>query len=122
MSTATLDTGGRHSGGQAAAAALPLSGTMTGFWLSVRFILRRNWLRLLIWAAVLAVMIPVVYDSQQQAFPTQADRDAYAGVANTPAVAAMTGLPYAAGSLGGILVIKIWMTLAVAIGFAVIFN
>lgn len=121
MSTATLDAGGRHSGRQAAAGALPLSGTMTGFWLSVRFILRRNWLRLLIWAAVLAVMIPVVYDSQQQAFPTQADRDAYAGVANTPAVAAMTGLPYAAGSLGGILVIKIWMTLAVAIGFAVIF-
>ena len=42
-------------------------------------------------------------------------------VANTPAVAAMTGLPYAAGSLGGILVIKIWMTLAVALGFAAIF-
>lgn len=97
------------------------SGTMTGFWISVRFILRRNWLRLVIWAAVLAVMIPVVYDSQQQAFPTQAARNAYAQVANTPAVAAMTGLPYAAGSLGGILVIKIWMTLAVALGFASIF-
>ncbi|POH57004.1 ABC transporter permease [Arthrobacter glacialis] len=95
--------------------------TMTGFLLCVRFILRRNWLRLLVWAAVLAVMIPVVYDSQQQAFPTQAARDAYAQVANTPAVAAMTGLPYAAGSLGGILVIKIWMTLAVALGFASIF-
>ena len=97
------------------------SGTMTGFWTSVRFILRRNWLRLIIWAAVLAVMIPVVYNSQQEAFPTQAARDAYAQVANTPAVAAMTGLPYAAGSLGGILVIKIWMTLAVALGFASIF-
>jgi len=94
---------------------------MTGFWTSVRFILRRNWLRLIIWAAVLAVMIPVVYNSQQEAFPTQAARDAYAQVANTPAVAAMTGLPYAAGSLGGILVIKIWMTLAVALGFASIF-
>lgn len=95
--------------------------TLTGFWLCVRFIARRNWLRLLIWAAVLAVMIPVVYDSQQQAFPTQAARDAYAQVANTPAVAAMTGLPYAAGSLGGILVIKIWMTLAVALAFASLF-
>lgn len=95
--------------------------TLTGFWLCVRFIVRRNWLRLIIWAAVLAVMIPVVYDSQQQAFPTQAARDAYAQVANTPAVAAMTGLPYAAGSLGGILVIKIWMTLAVALAFASLF-
>ncbi|MHA7268961.1 ABC transporter permease [Arthrobacter sp. HLT1-20] len=114
MSTATL---GAHS----AARAVPPWGTMTGFLLCVRFILRRNWLRLLVWAVVLAVMIPVVYDSQQQAFPTQAARDAYAQVANTPAVAAMTGLPYAAGSLGGILVIKIWMTLAVALGFASIF-
>lgn len=114
MSTATL-------GAHRAARALPASSTMTGFWLCVRFILRRNWLRLLVWAAVLAVMIPVVYDSQQQAFPTQAARNAYAQVANTPAVAAMTGLPYAAGSLGGILVIKIWMTLAVALGFASLF-
>ncbi|MFI5084542.1 MAG: ABC transporter permease [Actinomycetales bacterium] len=97
------------------------SGTMTGLGAMVRFVLRRNWLRLLVWAAVLAAMIPVVYDSQQKAFPTQAARDSYAQVANTPAVAAMTGLPYAAGSLGGILVIKIWMTLAVALAFASVF-
>lgn len=94
---------------------------MTGFLRCVRFILRRNWLRLLLWAFVLAAMIPVVVDSQRQAFPTQAARDAYAEVANTPALAAMTGLPYAAGSLGGILVIKIWMTLAVALAFASLF-
>ncbi|KAA0976426.1 ABC transporter permease [Paeniglutamicibacter gangotriensis] len=97
------------------------TGSVAGVGTAVKFILRRNWLRLLIWAAVLAVMIPIVYGSQQEAFPTQAARDAYAQVANTPAVAAMTGLPYAAGSLGGILVIKIWMTLAVALGFASIF-
>ncbi|MEV8181207.1 ABC transporter permease [Specibacter sp. NPDC078692] len=106
---------------RAVAQVLPRSRATTGFWLCARFILRRNWLRLGIWAAVLALMIPVVYDSQQQAFPTQAARNAYAQVANTPAVAALTGLPYAAGSLGGILVIKIWMTLAVALGFASIF-
>ena len=114
MSTATL-------GSPARSGARPASGTMTGLVICVRFILRRNWIRLLVWAGVLAVMIPVVYSSQQQAFPTQAARDAYAQVANTPAVAAMTGLPYAAGSLGGILVIKIWMTLAVALAFASIF-
>lgn len=104
-----------------AAAAPAAAGILAGFGLSVRFILRRNWLRLLIWALVLALMIPIVYSSQQEAFPTQAARDAYANVANTQAIAAMTGLPYAAGSLGGILVIKIWMTLAVALGFAAIF-
>lgn len=114
MSTATL-AGRAISGSSASSGSLAGLGTATGF------ILRRNWLRLIIWAAVLALMIPVVYDSQQRAFPTQAARDAYSQIANTPAVAAMTGLPYAAGSLGGILVIKIWMTLAVALGFASIF-
>ncbi len=116
MSTAVLGASRRPR-----AAVGPLAGTMAGFLVCVRFILHRNWLRLVVWAAVLAVMIPIVYDSQQAAFPTQAARDAYANVANTPAIAAMTGLPYAAGSLGGILVIKIWMTLAVALGFASIF-
>ena len=114
MSTATLRGG-------AVSRSSTATGSLTGLGTAMRFILRRNWLRLLVWAAVLAMMIPVVYDSQQQAFPTQGARDAYAQVANTPAVAAMTGLPYAAGSLGGILVIKIWMTLAVALGFASIF-
>lgn len=107
--------------GRAARGTSVSTGSLAGVGTAVKFILRRNWLRLLIWAAVLAVMIPIVYGSQQEAFPTQASRDAYAQVANTPAVAAMTGLPYAAGSLGGILVIKIWMTLAVALGFASIF-
>ncbi len=118
MSSAVVGTAG---GPRTSRAALPVSGTLTGFWLCVAFILRRNWLRLIVWAAVLALMIPIVYGSQQHAFPTQAARDAYANVANTPAIAAMTGLPYAAGSLGGILVIKIWMTLAVALAFASIF-
>lgn len=85
------------------------------------FILRRNWLRLLVWAVVLVGMIPLVYESQRAAFPTQADRVAYASIANTPSVAALTGTPYAADTLGGILVLKIWMTLAVTLAFATIF-
>jgi ABC-2 type transport system permease protein len=92
-----------------------------GFGIMVRFILRRNWLRMLIWTIVLAGMVVIVVQSQRVAFPTQADREAYASIANTPAVAALTGLPYAASTLGGILNIKIWMTLAVALAFAVIF-
>ena len=93
----------------------------TGFVIMVRFILRRNWLRMLIWLIVLAGMVVLVIDSQRELFPTQAARDAYAQVANTPAIAALTGLPYAAGTLGGILNIKLWMTLAVALALAVIF-
>jgi len=92
-----------------------------GFGIMVRFILRRNWLRMLIWTIVLAGMIAVVVQSQRVAFPTQADRDAYAAIANTPSVAALTGLPYAASTLSGILNIKLWMTEAVALAFALIF-
>lgn len=92
-----------------------------GLGIMVRFILRRNWLRMLIWTVVLAGMIALVVESQRVAFPTQAARDAYAAIANTPAVAALTGLPYAASTLGGILNIKLWMTEAVALAFAVIF-
>ncbi|MBX3067945.1 MAG: ABC transporter permease [Cryobacterium sp.] len=95
--------------------------TLSGFWMLVWFIVRRNWLRMLVWLVVLAGMIPLVIDSQRELFPTQAAREAYAQVANTPAVAAMTGLPYAAATLGGILNIKLWMTEAVALAFAVIF-
>ncbi|HEU4850133.1 MAG TPA: hypothetical protein VFS93_06960, partial [Terrimesophilobacter sp.] len=77
--------------------------TATGMGTMMRFIVRRNWLRMLIWLVVLAGMIPLVIDSQRELFPTQDARDAYARVANTPAIAALTGLPYAAGTLGGIL-------------------
>src|SRR5580698_10279510 len=89
--------------------------------LAFRFLLRRNWVRMLVWVLILAGLIAIVIVSQRQAFPTQADRTAYAAIANTPSVAALTGLPYAAGTLGGILNIKIWMTDAVALAFAVIF-
>ncbi|MGI9823382.1 ABC transporter permease [Agromyces sp. Marseille-Q5079] len=95
--------------------------TFAGFPDLTAFILRRNWLRLALWIVVLVAMVAMVFESQRVAFPTQESRDAYAAVANTPAVAALTGLPYGAGTLGGILNIKIWMTLAVSIGFASIF-
>lgn len=93
----------------------------TGMGTMMRFIVRRNWLRMLIWLVVLAGMIPLVIDSQRELFPTQEARDAYAQVANTPAIAALTGLPYAAGTLGGILNIKLWMTVAIALSLAVVF-
>ncbi|SEB49888.1 ABC-2 type transport system permease protein [Paramicrobacterium humi] len=112
---------GRHVTPAAVRPAASVVSTAVGTGTMLRFVLRRNWLRMLIWIIVLAGMVPLVYSSQQEAFPTQAARDAYAQVANTPSVAALTGLPYAAGSLGGILVIKLWMTLAVGMAFAVVF-
>lgn len=97
------------------------SDVFAGWTTAAAFIARRNWLRMLVWFIVLAGLIAIVVVSQRATFPTQADRTAYSHIANTPAVAAMTGLPYAAGSIGGILNIKIWMTDAIALAFAVIF-
>lgn len=90
---------GRHVTPAAVRPAASVVSTAVGTGTMLRFVLRRNWLRMLIWIIVLAGMVPLVYSSQQEAFPTQAARDAYAQVANTPSVAALTGLPYAAGSL-----------------------
>lgn len=100
---------------------LPSASTLQGWQTMMLFILRRNWLRLLLWAVALVSMIPLVYESQRAAFPTPADRKAYASIANTPSVAALTGTPYAADTLGGILVLKIWMTLAITLAFATMF-
>lgn len=119
MSSSTLTT--KRTGTDAVPASSAFRNASAGFGIMVRFILRRNWLRMIIWLLVLAGMIVLVIDSQRELFPTQADRDAYAQVANTPAVAALTGLPYAAATLGGILNIKLWMTVAIALSFAVIF-
>ncbi|TDW29065.1 ABC-2 type transport system permease protein [Cryobacterium psychrophilum] len=122
MSTVTPSV--RERSGEAGAHASRrgrISDVYAGFGMMLRFLLQRNWLRMLIWVIALVGMIALVVQSQRVAFPTQADRDAYAGIANTPAVAALTGLPYAASTLGGILNIKLWMTVAVALAFAVIF-
>ncbi|MBN9150433.1 MAG: ABC transporter permease [Micrococcales bacterium] len=117
----TTSTAARTHSAPPAVSSNAFTNASTGFGIMVRFILRRNWLRMLIWLVVLAGMVVLVIDSQRELFPTQADRDAYALVANTPAIAALTGLPYAAGTLGGILNIKLWMTMAIALSFAVIF-
>lgn len=97
------------------------SHAFTGFWTMCRFFLRRNWVRMLVWIIVLTALVPATNASQREAFPTEQSREEYAQIANTPAVASMTGLPYAADTYGGILVIKLWMTIAVAAVFAVIF-
>ncbi|CAN5121436.1 exporter of polyketide antibiotics [soil metagenome] len=85
------------------------------------FVLRRNWLRLAIWLVVLTGMIPLTYASLSSTFPTARSREAYAAIANTPSVAALTGMPYAANTLGGIVVLKILMTVGVTLAFATVF-
>ena len=64
----------------AVAVARPTSGShdFAGWTTAAAFLLRRNWLRMLVWVIVLAGLIAIVIVSQRQTFPTQADRTAYA--------------------------------------------
>lgn len=94
---------------------------LAGLGRMVAFDLRRSWLRMLVWSLVLAVLVVTVIEYQKTTFPTQADRDAYAAIANTPSVAALTGLPYAAATAGGILNIKLWMSNAIALALVSVF-
>lgn len=116
-------TTARATGGSrdALVGRMPAQSPLQGLRDMVLFLARRNWLRLLVWVVVLVGMIPSVYESQRAAFPTAADREAYASIANTPSVAALTGTAYAADTLGGILVLKIWMTLALTLAFVTVF-
>ncbi len=94
---------------------------LAGLGRMVVFDLRRSWVRMLVWALVLAVLVVTVVEYQKTTFPTQADRDAYAAIANTPSVSALTGLPYAAATAGGILNIKLWMSNAIALALVSVF-
>lgn len=98
-----------------------MNGNFAGLGKMLAFQLRRSWLRMLIWALVIPALVMFVVAYQQSLFPTQADRDAYAAIANTPSVAALTGLPYAAATAGGILNIKLWMSNAIALSLVSIF-
>lgn len=98
-----------------------MNDSLAGLWQILVFDLRRSWLRILLWAVVLAALVVLVVEYQNTLFPSQSERDAYAAIANTPAVAALTGLPYAAATAGGILNIKLWMSNAVALSIVSIF-
>ncbi|PRI12048.1 ABC transporter permease [Leucobacter massiliensis] len=98
-----------------------MSAQLSGLAIATRLVLRRNWLRMLVWALVLGVLVVMVIAYQAQTFPDQAARDAYAQIANTPAVAALTGLPYAAATTGGILNIKLWMSGAITLALVCVF-
>jgi ABC-2 type transport system permease protein len=98
-----------------------VSADLAGLPRILAFQLRRSWVRMLVWALALPMLVLLVNLYLTQTFPTQADRDAYAATTNTPSLAALTGLFAAANTPGGMLDTKFWMTAAVALTLATIF-
>jgi ABC-2 type transport system permease protein len=89
----------------AGAAAVPLAGwgtTLTGTWSLVRFILRRDRVRLPVWIIGITLLVLSTAASIEGLYPTQADLDKAARTANeNAALIALNAPSYALDTLGG---------------------
>jgi ABC-2 type transport system permease protein len=96
--------------------------TLTGTRHLVRFVLRRDRIRLPVW---LFAILALVYGSAaavQGLYDTQALRDTYAStMGSSPAVSVMSGPPTALRTLGGITVYEVNTSLMVALALMAIF-
>jgi len=99
----------------------PSSDALAGLGTMVRFILRRNRVRLAVWFLVLVVMYQYVVSYYRTIFTTQKSLDEFAAVSNTPGIKALTGLSPAANTMGGAVWTKGWMTVVLALAIGVVF-
>ncbi|WP_051275077.1 ABC transporter permease [Cellulomonas sp. URHD0024] len=95
--------------------------TLAGMGSMVRFVLRRNRVRLAVWVIVLVGMFAYIASYYRTLFPTQKSLDDFAALSNTPGIKALTGLSPAADTLGGAVWTKGWMTIALSLAIGVAF-
>lgn len=101
--------------------SLPAARTLAGTGTAVRLVLRRNRVRLAVWWVALVGMFAYVAVYYRDIFDTQQALDDFAAVSDTPGLRALTGLAAAPATLGGAVWTKVWMTLALALAFGVVF-
>lgn len=97
------------------------SDTLAGLPTMIRLVVRRNRVRLLVWVVVLVGMLAYVASYYRELFPTQASLDEFAALSDTPGIIAMTGLSPVAGTLGGAVWTKSWMTIALSLAIGAAF-
>lgn len=95
--------------------------TLAGLGAMVRFVVRRNRVRLAVWLVVLVGLFAYVGAYYKSLFTTQQALDDFAKVSDTPGIRALTGLAAAPNTLGGAVWTKVWMTCALALAFGVVF-
>ncbi|NTW39748.1 MAG: ABC transporter permease [Cellulomonadaceae bacterium] len=95
--------------------------TFAGAGTMLRLVLRRNRVRLAVWWVVLVGMFAYVGAYYTDILDTQEALDDFAVISNTPSIKAISGLAAAPATLGGAVWTKIWMTLALALAFGVVF-
>lgn len=110
---------------RAAATRAPVRGrpadTLAGLGAVVRLVVRRNRVRLAVWLVVLVGLFAYVGAYYTSLFTTQKALDDFAQVSDTPGIRALTGLAAAPNTLGGAVWTKVWMTVALALAFGVVF-
>ena len=99
----------------------PSSDALAGLGTMVRFVLRRNRVRLAVWFLVLVVMYQYIVSYYRTIFTTQKSLDEFAAISDTPGIKALTGLSPAAHTLGGAVWTKGWMTVVLALAIGVVF-
>ena len=99
----------------------PARDTLAGTGTMIRFVLRRNRIRLLVWWLVIVGLFAYVEAYYHDIFRTQAALDDFAAISNVPSIKALTGLAAAPATMGGAVWTKIWMTCALMLAFGVVF-
>ena len=99
----------------------PARETLVGLGTMVRFVLRRNRIRLLVWWLVIVGLFAYVLVYYRDIFTSQSALDDFAAVSNVPSIKALTGLAAAPNTMGGAVWTKIWMTCALLLAFGVVF-
>jgi ABC-2 type transport system permease protein len=95
---------------------------LAGVWRYIRFTLRLNRVRYLVWIAVLLFLLAYVGVFYHAEFDTQAKLDEFAAIGSTPGMVAMVGQSNAMNTLGGAVWTKIWMTLAMTLAIGMVFQ
>lgn len=97
-------------------------GTLAGFGRYMRFTLRLNRVRYVVWIAVLLFLLAYVGVFYRTEFDTQAKLDEFAAIGSAPGMLALTGKISALNTLGGAVWTKIWMTLAITLAIGMVFQ
>jgi ABC-2 type transport system permease protein len=99
----------------------PPADGLAGLGTMVRFVVRRNRVRLAVWFVVIVGLFAYVGEYYRGLFTTQQALDDFAKLSDTPGIKSLTGLAAAPATLGGAVWTKIWMTCAITVALGVVF-
>jgi ABC-2 type transport system permease protein len=96
--------------------------TLAGYGKYLRFTLRHNLVRYLVWIAVTVFLVAYVGVYYKSMFDTQAKLDEFASVGSSPGMVAMIGKISCMATIGGAVWTKIWMFTALTLGIGMVFQ